>query len=127
MSTVSSPFFSSDDSVQGIMLQVLLAMLPGVAVYAWFFGVAIWINVILATVFALMFEALVLKIRKRPLAPALTDGSAIVTARLHRHAVSIDAIQCDIFMEARSVDDLLGPVGDSVVTGKQVLRRCTDQ
>lgn len=68
-------------SVQQIMFNVSLALVPAIAVYAWLFGVAILINILLAILLALGFEALILKLRARPLTP-LGDGSAILTAVL---------------------------------------------
>jgi len=68
-------------SVQQIMLNVSLALVPAIAVYAWLFGVAILINILLAIILALGFEALMLRLRGKALTP-LSDGSAILTAVL---------------------------------------------
>ena len=64
------------------MLQVLLALTPGVLAYAWFFGPGILVQIILSTVFALLFEFLMLRARGRPLKPFINDYSAVVTAVL---------------------------------------------
>ena len=64
------------------MLQVLLALLPGIAAHAWFFGPGIWIQILLSCSFALVFEAASLALRRRPLKPFMTDLSAPVTAVL---------------------------------------------
>lgn len=64
------------------MLRVLYALVPGVLAYSWFFGPGILIQIILATIFALMFEALMLRWRDRPLKPFINDYSAVVTAVL---------------------------------------------
>jgi len=61
---------------------VLLALVPGIAVYASFFGLGILINILLATVGALLAEALCLRLRNQPLAIYLSDLSAVVTAVL---------------------------------------------
>ena len=64
------------------MQQVLLALLPGIAAHCWYFGPGILLQILLAIGFALGFEALVLKIRQRPVLAALGDYSAVVTAVL---------------------------------------------
>jgi electron transport complex protein RnfD len=78
----NSPFFRQPVSVRSVMLKVLAALLPGIAAYVWFFGAAILIQILLASVAALAAEAVLLKIRGKPLALFLTDGSALVTAWL---------------------------------------------
>ena len=69
-------------SVRRVMLQVLLALLPGVAAYVWLIGPGIVVQLAIATVAALAGEALMLALRRKPLALFLSDGSAIVTAWL---------------------------------------------
>ncbi|WP_409559348.1 RnfABCDGE type electron transport complex subunit D [Accumulibacter sp.] len=69
-------------SVRRVMLQVMLALLPGIAVYAWLIGPIIIVQLVIATLAALAGEALMLKLRRKPLGLFLTDGSAIVTAWL---------------------------------------------
>jgi electron transport complex protein RnfD len=64
------------------MRQVLYALCPGVAAYTWFFGPAMLVQVALASSFALLFETLMLKIRKQPVPLFLSDWSAVVTAVL---------------------------------------------
>jgi electron transport complex protein RnfD len=64
------------------MLRVLIALLPGLAAYVMFFGVGILIQLVLASVTALIGEAAMLALRKKPLALFLSDGSALVTAWL---------------------------------------------
>ncbi len=54
-----------------VMLDVLIALIPGIAVHAWSFGPGILLQLALASVFALAFEAAMLAARGRPLAPAL--------------------------------------------------------
>lgn len=78
----NSPYLLKAASVQSVMLRVLLALLPGVAAYVWFFGAAIVVQIVLASITALTAEALVLYLRGKPLALFLTDGSALVTAWL---------------------------------------------
>jgi electron transport complex protein RnfD len=80
--TASSPHSIPMNSVQSVMFQVLLAMIPGVIATIHFFGWGVLINMTLACIVALLCEAVMLKIRKRPLKIYLTDGSALVTAVL---------------------------------------------
>ena len=64
------------------MQQVLLATLPGSIALLYFFGLGVLFNLLLASLSGLIFEAAVLKLRKRPLAFYLKDYSAVVTAVL---------------------------------------------
>lgn len=80
--TNNSPYFRRPSSVQTIMLQVLAAMVPGIAAYVWIFGGGILVHIVLASVAALAGEAAMLKVRGRPMAMFLADGSALVTAWL---------------------------------------------
>ncbi len=82
LETPTSPHIKTPDSVTAIMLRVVAALVPGIAVYVWFFGWGVTINITLAVVTALGSEALMLSMRKRPLKPFLSDGSAVVTGFL---------------------------------------------
>ncbi len=86
----SSPHFHADNSVTQVMLKVLVALVPGIALYVVFFGFGIIFNILLAVITALGCEAIMLKLRKRPVLPFLYDGSALVTAVLL--AISIPSI-----------------------------------
>lgn len=77
-----SPFISKPDTVSQIMLKVLLALIPGIALYVWYFGPAILVSITLASITALGTEALMLKLRNRPIAPFLKDNSALLTGWL---------------------------------------------
>ena len=77
-----SPFISKPDTVAHIMLKVLLALLPGIALYVWYFGAAILVSITLASVTALATEAVMLKLRNRPVLIFLKDDSALLTAWL---------------------------------------------
>lgn len=79
---LSSPFISKPDNVAQIMLKVLLALIPGIALYVWYFGAAILVSIMLASITALATEALMLKLRDRPIMPFLKDNSALLTAWL---------------------------------------------
>jgi electron transport complex protein RnfD len=85
--TFSSPHTEQPYSVSAVMLQVILALIPGVIAMIWYFGWGVLINITLAITFALGFEALVMKLRKRPVLPPLQDLSAVVTALLFAIAV----------------------------------------
>jgi len=76
------PYLLMNASVQRVMLQVLAALIPGIAAYAWLFGPVILVQLAIATVTALAGEALMLKLRDKPMSLFLTDGSAVVTAWL---------------------------------------------
>ena len=77
-----APYLTTGSSVSLIMRRVLLAMCPGIAVlYAWF-GIGVLTNLILASILALLYEALSLRLRGVAPAPFLTDYSALVTAWL---------------------------------------------
>jgi electron transport complex protein RnfD len=77
-----TPLASKPDSVSRIMLKVLLALIPGIALYVWYFGSAILVSIMLASLTALATEALMLWLRNRPIAPFLKDNSALLTAWL---------------------------------------------
>jgi Na+-translocating ferredoxin:NAD+ oxidoreductase subunit D len=77
-----APFLLKDVSVSQVMIQVCVALIPGIAAYAWLVGPAILAQLVIATLSALLAEALLLKIRQKPLGLFLSDGSAIVTAWL---------------------------------------------
>ncbi|MDR0701865.1 MAG: RnfABCDGE type electron transport complex subunit D [Azoarcus sp.] len=79
---MSSPHIRQPASVQRIMFTVLLALLPSIAIYVWQIGAGILVNIAIASATALAAEALILILRKRPLAITLGDGSALVTAWL---------------------------------------------
>ncbi|OGV72979.1 MAG: electron transport complex subunit RsxD [Methylophilales bacterium RIFCSPHIGHO2_02_FULL_57_10] len=64
------------------MLKVLLALVPGIAAYVWMFGSGILVSLVLASITAIVSEAVMLKLRRRPVMPFLLDGSALVTAWL---------------------------------------------
>jgi electron transport complex protein RnfD len=78
----TSPYLRKPASVQSVMLRVLAALLPGLAAYVWFFGAGILVQIVLASCTALIAEALILRLRSKPIMLFLTDGSALVTAWL---------------------------------------------
>lgn len=78
----TSPYITAAPSVSVIMHKVLLALVPGVCAYFWVFGSGILLSLALASVTALVSEAVMLKLRARPVLPFLMDGSALVTGWL---------------------------------------------
>jgi electron transport complex protein RnfD len=64
------------------MGKVLLALVPAIIVYVWMYGGGILVTLALATITALLTEALMLKLRDRPIKPFLSDYSAVITAWL---------------------------------------------
>ena len=85
--TQTSPHTIPAHSVGGVMRQVLLALVPGTLAMTWFFGWGVLVNVVLAVLFAVAFEAAIVAARKRPVAATLGDNSAIVTGWLFALAV----------------------------------------
>ena len=79
---IHSPYIRKPASIQRVMFTVLLALTPGIAAYVWQIGAGILFNLLIATVTALVAEALILRLRKRPVAIAIGDLSAVVTAWL---------------------------------------------
>ena len=77
-----APFLLKDASVSQVMTQVCLALLPGIAAYVWLIGPAILVQIVIASLAALVAEATMLKLRGKPLGMFLSDGSALVTAWL---------------------------------------------
>ncbi len=77
-----APYLLKDVSVSQVMIQVCIALIPGIAAYAWLIGPAILVQLVIASLSALIAESLMLKIRGKPQALFLSDGSAIVTAWL---------------------------------------------
>jgi electron transport complex protein RnfD len=78
----TSPHVLKPTSVQIVMLKVLVALLPGIAAYVWFFGAAILAQITIASATALVAEAIIVQLRGKPVMLFITDGSALVTAWL---------------------------------------------
>ena len=79
---LSSPFLKPKNNVTKMMLHVLLALLPALIAYIWYFGWGILLNIIIACLSAVIFESLALRLQNKPIIPALSDLSAVVTAVL---------------------------------------------
>ncbi len=79
---VTSPHAHGPARTSRVMLQVLLATVPGVAALTWFFGAGTLVNIVWAALLALLFESLALWLRGRDIGFYLRDYSALVTAVL---------------------------------------------
>ncbi|MGL6071257.1 RnfABCDGE type electron transport complex subunit D [Craterilacuibacter sp.] len=77
-----APYIAKPATVSLIMGKVLLALVPGIAVSVWFYGIAVLVQLGLASLTALAAEAAMLRLRGLPVAPFLKDGSALLTAWL---------------------------------------------
>ncbi len=80
--SASSPYEIAGYSVQRVMLQVLLALVPVAAVQLWLYGPGLLRLLAVAAIIALASEALALRLRRRSPQPFLRDGSVLVTAAL---------------------------------------------
>ena len=82
-----APFLLKDTSVSQVMTQVCIALVPGIAAYAWLVGPAILVQLVIASLAALLAEAAMLRLRKKPLALFLSDGSIFqdVKDKIRRH------------------------------------------
>ena len=78
----SSPYTHNQRQTSRIMMLVLLAALPGIAVQTWFFGWGTLVQIVLAGISALVAEGLVLTLRKQNAGAILKDNSALLTGLL---------------------------------------------
>ncbi|HCW7015012.1 TPA: electron transport complex subunit RsxD [Citrobacter farmeri] len=78
----SSPYTHNQRQTSRIMLLVLLAAMPGIAVQWWFFGWGTLFQIVLASASALLAEAAVLRLRKQSVVTILKDNSALLTGLL---------------------------------------------
>ncbi|MFV2031883.1 MAG: electron transport complex subunit RsxD [Gammaproteobacteria bacterium] len=79
---VSSPFVAAGNSLRRLMVNVIIGLIPGTMVYAWFFGPGILVNIAFAVILAVAVEASILRLRKKPVKPHINDFSAVVAAWL---------------------------------------------
>ncbi len=79
---LTSPHAQGSRRTADLMRMVILATLPGLAVMTVFFGWGNLINVLWCSLLALGCEALVLKLRRKPVLFYLRDYSALVTGVL---------------------------------------------
>jgi len=79
---VTSPHVHKPAGTSEVMRLVILATAPGICAMTFFFGWGTLINLVLACSLALVFEAICIKARHRPVSFYLKDNSALVTAVL---------------------------------------------
>jgi electron transport complex protein RnfD len=77
-----APYLTPQVNVANIMLQVLLALAPALLAHMWYFGPGILFNLVVAAIFCVAGEALMMRARGRDPLVALSDYSALVTAAL---------------------------------------------
>ena len=80
LSVASSPHIGSVDSTQGIMLDVIIALIPALAAAVWFFGPRALTLTAITVCSTVGFEALYRKCMKLPM--TASDLSAVVTGML---------------------------------------------
>ncbi|MDQ2069458.1 electron transport complex subunit RsxD [Natronospira bacteriovora] len=80
--TGPAPHLAPQNSVTTVMLRVLLALVPALLAWVWFFGWGIVFNILIASAVAVAAEVLMLHLRGKPIQRHLLDLSAIVTAVL---------------------------------------------
>ena len=69
-------------TLPGIMWRTNAALLPGLLTASFFFGFGYLANVLLACGFGLVFEATALALRRQAIAPAMRDGTAVLSCAL---------------------------------------------
>lgn len=79
---ITSPHTHGANRTGRVMRLVVYATFPGIAALTHFFGIGVLINVLLASISCIAFEAAVLKLRQRPIRFYLSDCSALVTGVL---------------------------------------------
>jgi len=77
-----APYLAPRVDVASMMLQVLVALIPAALAHVWYFGPGFLFNLIVASIFCVGSEALMMKVRGRDPKIALADYSALVTAAL---------------------------------------------
>lgn len=78
----SSPHTHNRRSTSSIMRTVIFCTVFGVAAQWFFFGWGTLIQILLASSVAVVTEAIIVKLRKRPIMPYLRDNSALLTGLL---------------------------------------------
>ena len=78
----SGPHRPSALHVSTLMGRVVLALIPAIAMHTLVFGPGVLVQLALAVVWAYLFEAIALAVRRRPLRPFLSDNSAVLAAVL---------------------------------------------
>jgi Na+-translocating ferredoxin:NAD+ oxidoreductase subunit D len=79
---ITSPHTFGENRTGKLMRLVIYACFPGIAALTYFFGIGVLINLLLTCVSCVVFEALIIKLRGRPVNFYLADCSALVTGVL---------------------------------------------
>ena len=79
---ITSPHTHGANRTGRVMRLVVYATFPGIAALTHFFGIGVLINVFLASISCIAFEAAAMKLRQRPVIFYLRDCSALVTGVL---------------------------------------------
>ncbi|CDM89412.1 electron transport complex subunit RsxD [Xenorhabdus bovienii] len=82
LKVASSPFTHNQKSTSQLMLWVVLAAVPGIAVQTYLFGYGTLFQILLAVITALLAESVAITMKKQVIAPFLKDNSALVTGLL---------------------------------------------
>lgn len=77
-----APYLAPRADVAATMLQVLAALVPAALAHVWYFGPGFLFNLIIASLFCIGGEAMMMHLRGRAPETALADYSALVTATL---------------------------------------------
>ena len=85
----SSPHIRNEDSTRQIMLDVVIALLPALAVAVFVFGARSLVMTVVSVLGCVFFEWLYNKLLKKPL--TVTDGSAVVTGMLLAFTLPVTA------------------------------------
>ena len=78
----TSPYQRTKRRTPDIMKMLVYALIPGILVHSYLFGLAIYVQIILAITTAVAAEAAFLIVRKRPFLNSIKDYSAVVTGIL---------------------------------------------
>ena len=77
-----APYIAPKVDVASMMLHVLVALIPAALAHVWYFGPGFIFNLIIATLFCVGGEALMMRVRRRSPMAALSDYSVLITAAL---------------------------------------------
>jgi electron transport complex protein RnfD len=77
-----APYIAPKVDVASMMLHVLIALIPAALAHVWYFGPGFIFNLIIATLFCVGGEALMMRVRRRSPMAALSDYSVLITAAL---------------------------------------------
>ena len=112
-----SPHVNHHDSTQSIMRDVVIALIPALAVAVWVFGLRALLVASVSVVSCVAFEWLFEKIAKRP--NTIGDLSAVVTGLLLAYNVpvtlSLGMLIIGDFVAIFIIKQLFGGIGDNIV------------